>query len=243
MSIYSIGCSFTEGQGLENFQTENYTYLLSKKTKMNSYNFGNSGSSNDYVFRKVFEILNNGFTKDDILIVQWTSYIRLELPRVYDNRKFFFTLPNTLQPVSDKIIKPINEGGVYINQVVNENTDYKKTDATTKKLSELHENDFRKFIGYFLNENYQMNKTKNYIKSLYSYLELNGYKHLHFFGWDNCVIADNEILNYDKFLNKTFGGYTNTLGNSHPNKLGHSEWSSFLFKKLEELNYIKTKII
>jgi hypothetical protein len=243
MNIYSIGCSFTEGQGLENFQIENYTRLLSDKTKIYSYNLGSSGASNDYVFKKVFEILNNGVTKDDILIIQWTHYIRLELPRKYDNNDFFFYLPNTTVPVPDKIIKPINERGIYVNKVVNSNFNYKNMDSTIKHLSELHASDFRKFIGYFLNENYQINKTKNYIKSLYAYLELNGYKHLHFFGWDNCTIADNEILNYEKFLNTTFGGYTNTIGNEHPNKLGHYEWSSFLLTKLEELKYIKPQII
>ena len=105
-------------------------------------------------------------------------------------------------------------------------------DSTSKHLSELHAEDFKKFIGYFLDENYQINKTKNYIKSLYSYLELNGYKHLHFFGWDNCIISDSEILNYKKFLNKSFGGYTDTMGNEHPNKTGHSKWSSFLLTKI-----------
>ena len=89
-----------------------------------------------------------------------------------------------------------------------------------------------------INKTNEINKTKNYIKSLYSYLELNGYKHLHFFGWDNCIISDSEILNYKKFLNKSFGGYTDTMGNEHPNKTGHSKWSSFLLTKIEELNYI-----
>jgi hypothetical protein len=241
MMIYSVGCSFTEGQGLENFQTENYTRLLSEKTKIHSHNFGSSGSSNDYVFRKAFEILNNGFTKDDILIIQWTNYIRMEIPRIYDSREWYFTIPNSIHPASDKVLKDINFNGTTSKYVMPQNFEYNKVDEMRKKLLELHNNDFKRFIGYFLNENYQMNKTKNYIKALYSYLELNGYKHLHFFGWDNCVIPDNEILNYEKFLNKTFGGYTNTIRDEHPNKLGHSEWSSFLLTKLEELNYIEKR--
>ena len=79
-------------------------------------------------------------------------------------------------------------------------------------------------------------KGKNYIKSLYAYLELNGYKHLHFFGWDNCIVSDNEIINYPNFLKETFGGYTKTTGSNHPNKEGHEMWANFLSNKLQTLN-------
>jgi len=243
MKLYSVGCSFTEGQGLENWQKENYTKLLSDKHKVDYYNFGNSGASNDYIFRKVFEILNGEFNKEDILIIQWTNYIRMELPRTYDNREWYFTIPSSLQPTSDKVLKDINFNGTISKHVMNQNTDYQKTDETTKKLIELHNNDFKKLTAYFLNTKYQINKTKNYIKALYSYLELNGYKHLHFYGWDNCIIADNEILNYTNFLNQTFGGYTKTTGNGHPNKEGHEIWANFLSNKLEEFKYIETKLI
>lgn len=243
MKLYSVGCSFTEGQGLENYQIENYTKLLSEKHKVDSYNFGNSGASNDYIFRKVFEILNGDFNKEDILIIQWTNYIRIELYRVYDNRNWYFTLPNSLQPTSDKILMDLNFNGIIKKCVMNENITYKKTDETIINLMKLHNNDFERFIGYFLNTQYQINKTKNYIKALYSYLELNGYKHLHFYGWDNCIIRDNEILNYKNFLDETFGGYTKTIGNDHPNKEGHEIWANFLSNKLEELKYIETHLI
>jgi hypothetical protein len=74
-------------------------------------------------------------------------------------------------------------------------------------------------------------------------LELNGYKHLHFYGWDNCIIPDNEILNYPNFLKETFGGYTNTTGNDHPNKEGHENWANLLSNKLEVFKYIEKKLI
>ncbi|MFN9897468.1 MAG: hypothetical protein ACK55Z_01470, partial [bacterium] len=64
------------------------------------------------------------------------------------------------------------------------------------------------------------------------------YKHLHFFGWDNCMISDNEISNYPNFLKETFGGYTKTTENEHPNKEGHEMWANFLSNKLQTLNYI-----
>jgi hypothetical protein len=238
MKIYSVGCSFTEGQGLENSKIENYTALLSEKHKIDCYNFGNCGASNDYVFRKVFYILNEGINKDDVLIVQWTNYIRTEVISTHDNRNWYFTIPNALHPAADKIFRDVSFGERFAREVTNENMNYDKTDELTKKLLELHDDDFKRFIWYFLDKKYQINKTKNYIKSLYAYLELNGYKHLHFFGWDNCIISDNEIANYPKFLKETFGGYTKTIGNHHPNKMGHEMWSNFLSNKLQTLNYI-----
>lgn len=238
MKLYSVGCSFTEGQGLQNFQIENYTKVLSEKHKVDFHNFGNCGASNDYIFRKVFYILNEGFTKEDVLIIQWTNYIRMEIPTTYDNREWYFTIPNSLHPSSDKILKDVNFYGTFSKHVMNQNTDYSKTDETTKKLLELHDNDLKKFMGCFLNKEYQINKTKNYIKSLYAYLELNGYKHLHFFGWDSCIISDNEISNYPNFLKETFAGYTKTPKINHPNKEGHEMWANFLSNKLQTLNYI-----
>ena len=238
MKLYSVGCSFTEGQGLENSKIENYTKLLSEKHKVDCYNFGKSGVSNDYVFRKVFYILNEEFNKEDVLIIQWTNYIRTELITTYDSKDWYFTIPNLLLPSADLILKDVNFSGIISKHPMNENIDYNRTDEAIAKLLELHDNDLQRFIGYFLNIKYQINKTKNYIKSLYAYLELNGYKHLHFFGWDNCIISDNEILNYPNFLKETFGGYTKTPGNEHPNKEKHEMWANFLSNKLQTLNYI-----
>jgi hypothetical protein len=61
---------------------------------------------------------------------------------------------------------------------------------------------------------------------------------LHFFGWDSCIVTDNEILNYPNLLKETFGGYTNTIKNDHPNKEAHAIWANLLSNKLQTLNYI-----
>ena len=238
MKLYSVGCSFTEGQGLENSKIENYTKLLSEKHKVDCYNFGNCGASNDYIFRKVFYILNEGFNKEDVLIIQWTNFIRTEVIRTYDSKNWYFTIPNALQASADKILKNLNLYGSSYKYVINENIDYNKTDEVIKKLAELHHSDFQRFTEYFLDTKYQIDKTKNYIKSIYAYLQLNGYKHLHFFGWDGCMVSDNEIINYPNFLKETFGGYTKTPENVHPNKEGHEVWANLLSNKLVELKFI-----
>ena len=50
-------------------------------------------------------------------------------------------------------------------------------------------------------------------------------------------------LNYPNFLKETFGGYTNTTGNDHPNKEGHENWANLLSNKLEVFKYIEKKLI
>ena len=47
-----------------------------------------------------------------------------------------------------------------------------------------------KYILQFLYDEYQIITTKNYINSLYTYLQHFGYQHIHFFGWKDCVIKD-----------------------------------------------------
>lgn len=226
MRLFVIGCSFSEGAGLKEVN-DRYSRLLGNTLKINNYNIALSGSSNDYIFRKVFELLENSITKNDILIIQWTHFIRIELNHKYENINLYYNPPASLNASMDKIF---NNNSV--------NFSHKKIDTNViDEIDNKNQKYINDYILNFLNPEYQYNKTKNYIKSLYSYLELNEYKHLHFFGWDKCIIE--EVLNYPKFINESFGGYTNTIGTEHPDKSGHDMWSNVLYNKLKELNYIK----
>jgi hypothetical protein len=92
-------------------------------------------------------------------------------------------------------------------------------------------------IQKVLDENYQLNTTINYINALYTYLEYFGYKHLHFFGWDKCII-ESVFDNKSNFIKESFGGYTNTTNNHHPDKKGHKAWAEFLNKKIIEFKFV-----
>jgi hypothetical protein len=118
------------------------------------------------------------------------------------------------------------------NQYTNENTNDDVYEIKNKNSKLLNSYTFN-----FLHDVYQKNTTKNYIKSLYTYLEHFGYKHLHFFGWKNCVI-DDIIDTNTLFLQDNFGEFTNTIGNEHPDKDGHLNWSEHLYQKIKENNYI-----
>jgi hypothetical protein len=227
MKLFTFGCSFTEGQGLKPWPDEKpYPELLSEKIGIEHYNFGSSGMSNDYVYRKTFEAIEKYIKKEDIIIVQWTHYIRKELKFKYNDKNFFIISPNgNAYPFRDKILYKTHKN------VQTENFDFSGVEKT---IQNLNKNFMDEYNLKMLDNDYQIETTLNYIKGLYSYLELNGYKHLHFFGWDDCVLP----INYNKMLKETFGGYTNIIGLEHPNQNQHIIWADYLYKELIKLKYI-----
>jgi hypothetical protein len=231
MKLFTVGCSFTEGQDLQNHTKECYTHELSKKLNLEYYNFGLCGASNDYIFRKVFELVESDIiTKEDILIMQWTHYNRKELPIIYEDKKWYHYPPNGHVPMWDKKM---------LNKILGVQNEYYGIDLQ-EKMYELRDKNMKLLDSYtfnFLHDEYQKNTTKNYINSLYTYLEHFGYKHLHFFGWNQCIL-DGIIENKSFFLKESFGEFTNTIKSNHPNKEGHLNWSEHLYQKIKEINYI-----
>jgi hypothetical protein len=236
MKLYTFGCSFTEGQGLEYQSFDCYTTKLAEKLNLEYLNFGSSGMSNDYIFRKIFELINsNIIQRDDILVIQWTHYLRKELSTIVDNRLWYHTIPNSFHAYQDKVIMQIDKNISVQNEYYNQNLDKERLKIESKNKKFLD-----KYILDFINKDYQKNTTINYINALYAYLEYNGYKHLHFFGWDSCVIKS-VIEEKSKFLKENFGTHTATSTSNytteHPNKAGHKMWADFLYDKIIELKY------
>lgn len=228
MRLFTFGCSYTEGQGLSLPMEQPYTYILAEKLQIEYYNFGSSGMSNDYIFRKVFELINsNVITKEDILVIQWTHYIRKELQFKHNDKNYYHIAPYGYFPFRDKIINPKNK------IVVSEYSDMiKNVDEEHGNIEKMNKNFLDEYNLKMLHVDYQMQTSSNYIKGLYSFLELNNYKHLHFFGWDDCILP----IDYDKILKTSFGGYTNVIGKEHPTQNGHILWANYLYEKIIELN-------
>jgi hypothetical protein len=231
MKLITVGCSFTEGQGLEFQSFECYTTKLAEQLNLKYYNFGLCGASNDYIFRKVFELIEtNVITKEDIIVIQWTHYNRKELPIVYQDRKWYYYPPNGHIPTRDKMIYSEYLGVQHEYYHIDTQSEMYKLRDKNMKLLDL-------YTFNFLQDEYQQTTTKNYINSLYTYLEHMGYNHLHFFGWKNCII-DGVSENKPLFLKENFGEFANITGNEHPNKIGHEEWAKFLNEKIVEFKFI-----
>ncbi len=232
MKLFSFGCSFTEGQGLKKPEEKEYTKILAEKIGIKHYNYGGAGMSNDYVYRKIFETTQKQISKEDIIIIQWTHYIRKELKFKYNNKNYYHILPYGYYPFRDKVYIKKYDG------IKTEYTDYENISLDfgleQKKIEEINKNFIDECNLKILDNDYQLETTLNYIKGLYSYLELNGYKHLHFFGWDECILP----IDYNKILKVSFGGYTHTIKPNHPNQNQHIIWADYLYDELKKLNYI-----
>jgi hypothetical protein len=236
MKLFTFGCSFTEGQELKEQATECYSHLIAKNLKIDYFNFGACGASNDYIFRKVFELLNSEtITKDDIIVIQWTHYIRKELLFEYEDKEFYHYVPTSLHAYDDKVI--ITDSTFFNKPTVQNNYINQNLDKIRKNIESKNEEFLNIYNLKFLNENYQKNTTINYINSLYTYLEHFDYKHLHFFGWDKCIV-ESIFDNKKNFIKETFGGYTKTKQNQHPNKESHNKWAEFLSDKIIQFKFV-----
>jgi hypothetical protein len=233
MKLITLGCSFSEGQGLQRQNEECYTAKLTEQLKLKYLNFAAAGMSNDYIFRKIFELLNsNIITKDDIIIIQWTHYMRKELPIKIGNKNFYYQPPSCLLPLEDKVLFTGYDISCSQSEYFGEDIEEMKSNLKINDEELLNE-----YCLKFLNENYQINTTKNYINSVYTYLEHFGYKHLHFFGWEGCVI-ESVFDNKPNFIKENFGKYTKTPNDKHPNKKAHQMWAEFLSEKLKDFSFV-----
>jgi hypothetical protein len=228
MKLFTFGCSFTEGQGLKKPEEKEYTKILAEKIEIEYFNFGAAGMSNDYVYRKTFEIIEKYINKEDVIIIQWTHYNRKEIKFKYKSRNYYHILPYGYIPFRDKQLIEKHQN------VQTESMNVENIDLEFDRIEKLNKNFIDEYNSKMLHDDYQSETTLNYIKGLYSYLELNGYKHLHFFGWDECILP----IDYNKILKTSFGGYTNTIKPNHPNKNQHIIWADYLYEELKKLNYI-----
>ena len=78
--VYSIGCSYSGGVGLEDSK-DKFSTLLSERLGAEEVNEAMGGGSNQRIFRKVIDwvILNPDKLKHTLFLIQWTSLGRNEL--------------------------------------------------------------------------------------------------------------------------------------------------------------------
>ena len=225
MKLVTVGCSFTAGLGVD--REKNYTSVLSTLLNFEYDNWGAAGHSNQYIFRKTIQLLEN-FNEDDILIVQWTNPNRDEIitnegylffPPFSDWCSLEFLYGRNPQPGLEKV-------GIF-------NKDEFEKDIIKKKKT-LVDN----YSTNFYNNDYQKELSFCFQYSLYGLLKSKNIKFLMFFGWDFETKKEILALTDNNFLNENFGKFTNTPGMEHPNEEGHKNWAEYLYKKIKEFNYI-----
>ena len=79
--VYSNGCSFAEGCGLDNPKKERYSKLIADKFGAEDINQSSGGGSNQRIFRTTFEWIseNQDKLKNTLFVIQLTYPIRNEI--------------------------------------------------------------------------------------------------------------------------------------------------------------------
>ena len=76
--IFCFGCSFTNhGRRLDAPTWSDILKLHFENTDTEVYNFGRAGAGNYYIFNNIVEkSLEYNFTKDDLILIQWSGVLR-----------------------------------------------------------------------------------------------------------------------------------------------------------------------
>lgn len=236
MKVWSTGCSWTSGVGLQDCATESYDVLVMENIFPNHYNYWNfrfsdAGHSNQYIFRMAIEIAEKMNKEEDVLLVQWTSPFRQEI--VTDEGYAFYS------PYDFVCLKFL-----YGNRL--ENLKENKDEIDLKAVKK-YKKAVESFTENFTNKDYMELMSFNMQVSLYHFLKSLGIKSIQFYGWEGCRIESKNIYNFipenENFLKESFQSVINDngmylVGNDHPNKEGHKVFSEFLIKKMKQLNYI-----
>jgi hypothetical protein len=222
MKIVSVGCSFTEGTGVG--RKNAYTRHLADLCNCEYENYGESGHSNQYIFRKTIELIKNWNT-DDILIIQWTAPNRQE---VITKEGYLF-----YSPFSNFMSLEF----LFGQDVANNPNAAKYDNNTQNEIIKNYSNLIDEYTERLTNDKYSDTLSFNYQVALFNMLENLNIKHIHFYGWEAIKLDIKQYVN-DKFLTESFGYYTETLQNEHPNLDGHIKWANYLFGNLKKFNYI-----
>jgi hypothetical protein len=230
-SLYTFGCSFTAGQDMisKNNQyyqlKKRYSKLLSNELNFREKNLSECGASNFWIFRRVMRKLKSLMRhKNNIVVIQWTSPYRYELPTRIDD--VYFSLPYL-----DFTIPELSEFGEDDSPT---RRTYSKINPLIKEYENLNEN----FITQSYNEKWLLESSYNLQFTLYHTLENLGIKHIHLFGWQSNV---NDLVKLDKVLDRPFIN-TITKGSvhldiNHPTEEEHFNLKERLMNKIIDLNY------
>ncbi len=79
--LYTNGCSYTEGCGLDNQTEERYSKILSNRLGIEDINQSDGGGSNQRIFRTTFDWISQNLNKlkDTLFVIQLSYPVRNEI--------------------------------------------------------------------------------------------------------------------------------------------------------------------
>jgi hypothetical protein len=244
--IVGFGCSFTEGGGLDNpniykfinnidddtigfmhpdtikFKKDNnYIFYLSELFKCKFVNTAESMSSNDLIFKKIYEYFSNPIQSKRILMIgQMTMFTRQHV--YYDNTNEFIKLNRT-----EFTEPPFNSNDLY------------------KKLHEYYVN----YLSFIYNEEVVVNNLKRDIELYDNWLKSKGIDTI-WLSYDGDSSQFVESHNFIKFDDDNLGAWAEKnkmrimdipncpVPDPHLSIEGHKEVAQRIYNKLTEIKLI-----
>jgi hypothetical protein len=209
--LITHGCSFAYGEELGDPSSSSWPALVAEHLKVDLVNLAKPAYNNDSI---VFDLIATDLNRehyDDLVIVGWTSYLRLEF---IDDEGWFSTLSNYKQAghrqeISDVILKYANDKWLYrrwLTQVI--------------LLQEYLKSKHIKYLFFNVFDTQKKNieyKNVSQFKTLFDKID----KRL-FVGWPDQGMVE--------------WAYSSPVGpRGHPLELGHEKTADYLLKSLRTI--------
>jgi len=221
--LYSNGCSYTEGYGLDNPEKERYSKFLANKFTAEDINQSAGGGSNQRIFRTTYNWIsqNQDKLKDTLFVIQLSYPVRNE---IWVNRTWRDEYGNT----SHWFGAQFGHDGYTA-------WEHHERDTSVDK-DEIN-------FSYVPDNKTCSEITWRYVISLQSFFKSNNIKyiffegdiHKHGFLDKTCKIT--ELVDFDCFYDE---GFLQSAGNrrtpcNHPNEEVQIEWAEKLYKFIKKI--------
>ena len=203
--LVAAGCSFTEGEGLSDPDTQSWPALVAKKLNLDCVNLGQRGASNDYITNSIMEYALQNDTYDCFFIIAYSDYLRVDFCNSINKTVVHLT------PTSRKYPKLRD---MFYSEFAEKNYFFKKFALNVIKTQAWFET---KNINYMM-----LNGLTNLDADLY-YEE------------NKFLFENINHKKYKNFNNYNFMRIINTDGrqsDGHPNEVGHERIADQIYKWL-----------
>ena len=210
--LITHGCSFAYGEELGSPSSSSWPALVAEHLKVDLLNLAKPAYSNDSIVSDLIATDLNREHYDDLVIVGWTSYLRLEF---VDDEGWFSTLPNSKQAAGHR-----QEISNLVLTYANDKWLYRRWLTQVILLQEYLKSKHIKYLFFNAFDTQTKNikyKNVSQFKTLFDKIDTKL-----FVGWPNQGMVE--------------WAYPSPIGpRGHPLELGHKKTSDHLLENLKAI--------
>jgi hypothetical protein len=227
--LLTNGCSWVNGAGLVDKETQRWSYHLAKKLDMEDINISSEGASNDRILRTTVDWITENKEKisEIIVVIGWTQITRMEIyndiTKNWETQNFVSFGDGETDKKSESFYEEQSR------HMVRQASDYTPNEIW-----------WRVYLKYYFNFEKLSKEYQNILLYLQSILKSLDIKYLFFqsFAKENIT---NSLLDTENILEENMADHMfNKLGKNpdfsdeygHPGTASHKIWADFLFEKI-----------